>query len=89
VGAALQWEVQRRLNAATSREVVLYVHGFNETFATAAYTAVELCHFFGLAHVCGFFTWPASDTGNPRTLYIGTTESALYSVSHLKKTIRT
>ena len=89
VGAALQSEVQRRLNAATSREVVLYVHGFNETFATAAHTAAELCHFFGRSHVCSFFTWPASDTGNPLTSYISTTESALYSVSHLKKTIRT
>ena len=89
MGAALQSEVQRRLNAATSREVVLYVHGFNETFATAAHTAAELCHFFGRSHVCSFFTWPASDTGNPLTSYISTTESALYSVSHLKKTIRT
>jgi esterase/lipase superfamily enzyme len=86
--AALQAEVQRRLRSATSGEVFLYVHGFNETFASAAYTAAELCHFFGRAHVCSFFTWPASSTGNPLTAYTSTTESALYSVGDLKKTIR-
>jgi esterase/lipase superfamily enzyme len=89
IDAALQSEVQRRLRTAPTKEVVLYVHGFNETFASAAYTAAELCHFFGRAHVCSFFTWPASTTGGPLTSYISTTESALYSVSHLKKTIRT
>jgi esterase/lipase superfamily enzyme len=87
--AALQSEVQRRLRTAPSEEVVLYVHGFNETFATAAYTAAELCHFFGRAHVCTFFTWPASSTGNPLISFTTTTESATYSVGHLKKTIRT
>ncbi len=65
------------------------MHGFNETFATAAYTAAELCHFFGRAHVCAFFTWPASSTGNPLISFTSTTESATYSVGHLKRTIRT
>jgi esterase/lipase superfamily enzyme len=87
--ATLQAEVQRRLESAPSKQVVLYVHGFNETFATAAYTAAELCHFFGRVHVCSFFTWPASTTGNPLTSYVSTTESAQYSVGHLKKVIRT
>jgi esterase/lipase superfamily enzyme len=86
---ALQSEVQRRLKAAPSGEIVLYVHGFNETFATAAYTMAELCHFFGRTHVCGLFTWPASSTGNPLISFASTTESATYSVGHLKKTIRT
>jgi esterase/lipase superfamily enzyme len=66
--AALKSEVQKRLRTAPSREVVLYVHGFNETFATAAYTAAELCHFLGRTHVCSFFTWPASSTGGAANL---------------------
>ncbi len=85
----LRAEVRRRLQSAPTGEVVLYVHGFNETFATAAYTAAELCHFLGRVHLCTFFTWPASSTGGPLTSYISTTESAQYSVGHLKKTIRT
>jgi esterase/lipase superfamily enzyme len=87
--AALQAEVQRRLETAPTGQIVLYVHGFNETFATAAYTAAELCHFFGRTYVCGLFTWPASSTGNPLISFANTTESATYSVGHLKKTIRT
>jgi esterase/lipase superfamily enzyme len=38
--------------------------------------------------VCAFFTWPASSSGNFLTSYTTTTESADYSVEHLKKTIR-
>ena len=87
--SALQSEVRKRLRTAPSREVVLYVHGFNETFATAAYTMAELCHFLGRTHVCSFFTWPASSSGGPLTSYISTTESSQYSVGHLKKAIRT
>lgn len=85
----LKSEVQKRLQTARSGEVVLYVHGFNETFGTAAYTAAELCHFLGRADVCSFFTWPASSSGGALSSYISTTESAQYSVSHLKKAIRT
>ncbi len=81
--AALQAEVQRRLATAPSKQVLLYVHGFNETFASAAYTAAELCHFLGRRDVCAFFTWPASAHGNPLISYTTTTESALYSVGHL------
>jgi esterase/lipase superfamily enzyme len=67
---------------------MLYVHGFNETFATAAYTAAELCHFLGREHACAFFTWPAAASGGFLTAYTSTTESAEYAVGHLVKTIR-
>lgn len=86
--AILKADVERRLASAPTGEVMLYVHGFNETFATAAYTAAELCHFVGRAHVCAFFTWPASSSGMPLLSYTQTTESAQYSVGHLKKAIR-
>jgi len=84
----LQAQIRRRLADAPSREAILYVHGFNETFASAAYTAAELCHFLGREHLCAFFTWPASSTGNFLISYTSTTESAEYAVDHLKKTIR-
>lgn len=80
--------LQRRLARSATKEVVLYVHGFDETFATAAFTTAELCHFLGREPVCAFFTWPASSTGNFLTSYITTTESAEYAIRHLKKTIR-
>ena len=46
--------VERRLERSRSKQIMLYVHGFNETFATAAYTAAELCHVLGREDVC---TW--------------------------------
>ena len=81
-------EIERRLAESSSKDVMLYVHGFNETFDSAAYTAAELCHFLGRQDVCTFFTWPASSSGNFLTSYTTTTESADYAVEHLKKTIR-
>jgi esterase/lipase superfamily enzyme len=86
--AGFQAELQRHLARSKNGEVMLYVHGFNETFATAAYTAAELCHFFGREHACAFFTWPASSSGGFLTSYTSTTESAEYAVSHLVKAIR-
>lgn len=86
--AEFRTELQRHLAQSQDGEVMLYVHGFNETFATAAYTAAELCHFLGRAHACAFFTWPASASGGFLTSYTRTTESAEYAVSHLTKTIR-
>jgi esterase/lipase superfamily enzyme len=85
----LQAEVERRLADSPRKEVMLYVHGFNETFATAAFTTADLCHFLGREQVCAFFTWPASSTGNFLTSYTSTTESADYARNHLKKVIRT
>ena len=57
----LHRELAERLANAPSREVLLYVHGFNETFESAAYTTAELCHFLGREDVCTFFTWGRFD----------------------------
>lgn len=81
-------ELQRRLARSADGEVMLYVHGFQETFATSAFTAAELCHFLGREPVCAFFTWPASSTGNFLISYTNTTESARFAESHLRKVIR-
>lgn len=85
----LRAEIRRRLERSPTGEVMLYVHGFNETFADAAFTTAELCHFLGREPVCSFFTWPASTTGNFLISYTNTTETADFAVAHLKKTIRT
>lgn len=85
---AFRKEIERRLAESPNNEVVLYVHGFNETFASAAFTAAELCHFLGREPVCAFFSWPASSSGNFLTSYTSTTESARYAENDLRKMIR-
>ncbi len=86
--AALQAEIGRRLALSSTRRVVLYVHGFNETFSTAAYTAAELCHFLGRKDVCAFFTWPASVSGDFFTSYAAATESAEIATNRLVRALR-
>ena len=83
-----QAELEKRLARSKTKDVIVYVHGFNETFASAAYTAAEMCHFLGRESVCVLYTWPASSTGNFLTSYTSTTESARYAEDHLRKMLR-
>jgi esterase/lipase superfamily enzyme len=86
--ALLQGEVARRLDAAPRKEVVLYVHGYANTFQGASFTMGELCHFLGREFVCAIFSWPA---GGSRGLFFGYNvdrESGEFAVHHLKQTIR-
>ncbi|HET9694125.1 MAG TPA: alpha/beta hydrolase [Steroidobacteraceae bacterium] len=83
----LQAEIASRLARATRKEVVLYVHGYHNTFEQAALTTGELCHFLGREFVCALFTWPA---GGRRGIfgYAFDRESSEYAVEDLLKTIR-
>ena len=86
--AMLQGEVARRLGAAPRKEVVLFVHGYANTFQDASFTMGELCHFLGREFVCAIFTWPA---GGSRGLFFGYNvdrESGEFAVHHLKQAIR-
>ena len=86
--AMLQGEVARRLAAAPRKEVVLFVHGYANTFQDASFTMGELCHFLGREFVCAIFTWPA---GGSRGLFMGYNvdrESGEFAVHHLKQAVR-
>ncbi len=62
--------------AMTGRDVLIYVHGYNETFETAATSAAELSDGVGFAGATVAFSWPSNaaffDYGYDR-------ESALWS----------
>ena len=66
--AILQAELGNRIAAAPRKEVVLFVHGYPNTFQDASFTMGELCHFLGREFVCAVFTWPA---GGSRGLFFG------------------
>ena len=86
--AEFKAELGRRLAQSPRKEVVLFVHGYHETFSDAAFRMAELCHFLGREDVCAIFTWPA---GGKRGLLFGYNvdrESSEFAVEHLKKTIR-
>ena len=84
----LQTEIARRLAIAHRKEVVLFVHGYNTSFESAALTMGELCHFLGRDFVCGIFTWPAGGHRGILAGYEFDRESAEYAVEDLVKAIR-
>ena len=86
--AALQAEVSRRVAAAPRKEVVLFVHGYANTFEDAAFTLADLCHFLGREFACMMFSWPAGGTRGMLAGYNVDRESGEYAVHHLVQTIR-
>lgn len=84
----LQAEIVRRLAISPRKEVVLYVHGYANSFKDAALTMGELCHFLGREFVCGIFTWPAGGRRGALFGYDVDSESAEYAVEDLLKAIR-
>ena len=86
--AALQAEVARRIAASPRKEVVLFVHGYANTFQDAAFSMADLCHFFGREFVCGIFTWPAGGSRGLMAGYNVDRESGEFAVQHLKQAIR-
>ena len=86
--AMLQAEVTRRLAIAPRKEVVLFVHGYANTFQDASFTMGELCHFLGREFVCAVFTWPAGGSRGVLMGYNVDRESGEFAVHHLKQAIR-
>ncbi|HUH94549.1 MAG TPA: alpha/beta hydrolase [Casimicrobiaceae bacterium] len=84
----LQDEVARRLASAPRKEVVLFVHGYHESFESAVLTMGEMCHFLGREFVCGVFSWPAGGHGGILFGYDVDRESAQYAIEDLVKVIR-
>jgi len=87
-GQSLQAEIARRLAVAPRKEVVLFIHGYRDSFEDAALTMGELCHFLGREFVCGIFTWPAGSNRGALLGYDADRESSEYAVEDLVKLIR-
>jgi esterase/lipase superfamily enzyme len=62
--------------AALGRDVLLYVHGYKESFASASLSAAQLAHGVQFEGAAALFTWPsAASTFN----YMGDREAAMWS----------
>ena len=83
--ARFREEVRRRLALTPTKEVFVYVHGFNNTFEYAAFVFSELWHFAGRQGVPIMYSWPAASPGLLRG-YTHDRESGEFSVHHLKQT---
>lgn len=82
----LRAEVLRRLALTPRKEVVVYVHGFNNSFSDAVVLAAELWHFMQREGVLISYTWPAGIGGVRGYAY--DRESGEFTVHHLKQFLR-
>jgi esterase/lipase superfamily enzyme len=86
VAAAFHREVDARLALTPRKEILLFVHGFNNDFEYAASTLASLWHFFGREGVPILYTWPAGRGGLAGYAY--DRESGEFTVHHLKMLLR-
>ncbi len=85
---SLQAEVSRRLASAKRKEVVVFVHGYGNSFDDAALSTGEICRSLQNQFVCIVLTWPA---GGSRGWFFGYNidrELSEFAVADLKKAIR-
>ncbi|MFM7807783.1 MAG: alpha/beta hydrolase [Planctomycetota bacterium] len=79
--------VKSRLDATGSKDVYLYVHGFNNTFYDAIARSAILWHSIGRQGVFIAYTWPAG-YGGPFG-YFYDRESGEFTIFHLREMIKT
>jgi esterase/lipase superfamily enzyme len=62
--------------AALGRDVLLYIHGYRESFESAAVSAAQLSHGIGFRGATAVFTWPSAAS---TFSYVADRESAMWS----------
>lgn len=82
----LKDQVLQKLALTPTKDVVLFVHGFNNSFEAAATTLAGIWHFLERRGVPLVYTWPAAHGGLMG--YFIDRESGEYTIYHLKETLR-
>ncbi|KFG66587.1 alpha/beta hydrolase [Microvirga sp. BSC39] len=67
--------------AAFGRDLLLYIHGYKESFETAATSTIDLSEGIKFAGVTGLFTWPSAAS---TFSYVADRESAMWSRDSLE-----
>ncbi|MEP1382202.1 MAG: alpha/beta hydrolase [Paraglaciecola sp.] len=78
--------VNEQLKVSTNKDVVLFVHGFNNTFEDSVFTLAGIWHFLQRQGVPIVYSWPAAAGGI--TGYFADKESGQFTIFHLKETLR-
>ena len=86
--AALQNELRKRLDETRRKEVVVFVHGYNNSFQDAALAMGNMCNALGRDFVCVLLSWPAGGAGGILFGYNVDRESGEFAVADVKKAIR-
>jgi esterase/lipase superfamily enzyme len=86
--ASLQGEIRHRLAKTKRKEVVVFIHGYNNTFNDAASATGNICRLLGQDFVCVVLTWPAGGTRGAFMGYNVDRESGEFAVTDMRKAIR-
>ncbi len=86
--AGLQGEVARRLARAKRKEVVIFIHGYNNSFDDAAKATGKICNTLSAEFVCISLSWPAGGSGGAFYGYNIDRESGEFAAADVKKAIR-
>jgi len=78
--------LRERLEKVHDKDVLVYVHGFANSFADAAQSQAETWHFLGRRGVPILYTWPAARGG--LFGYFIDRESGEFTIFHLKELLR-
>ena len=78
--------IRDKLNKSKKKDVVLFVHGFNNTFNESVFTLAGIWHFLERQAVPLVYSWPAASGG--LTGYFKDRESGEFTIFHLKETLR-
>jgi esterase/lipase superfamily enzyme len=79
--------LRERLATSNRKELFIFVHGFNNTFETAACRMAQLWHYLGHIGVPMIYSWPA---GHPGLLkgYNHDRESSEFTVYHFRQLLK-
>jgi esterase/lipase superfamily enzyme len=78
--AAFASVVDRELAASGGREAIVFVHGYNTTFAEGLYRQAQMRHDFGLPDLSVYYSWPSAGA---LTGYVYDKESAIFGAEGL------
>lgn len=84
--ARLTQLIRSQLELTPTKDVYLFVHGFNNSFEDAATTLAGVWHFLERQGVPIVYTWPAA--GGGLFGYFVDRESGEFTIYHLKETLR-
>lgn len=79
-------ELKLRIEKSQKKEVLFFVHGFNNDFSNAGLSLADIWHFSGRSTVPIFYSWPAANGG--LLGYFADKESGEFTIYHLKETLR-
>lgn len=78
--------IRTSLEFTPTKDVVMFVHGFNNSFEAASLALAGIWHFLERQGVPLLYSWPAARGG--LTGYFADRESGEFTIFHLKETLR-